>query len=1416
MRAKTIRRLVILGVTACVLIALGAGFIYFRLHQRNEQLLEKRAEGLSAFKAGDYEKAMKFLSNYLGVQRNQGDADALFAYAESRSRIEEPNHKEIGEAIVAFKRYLDLRPGDLKAQHLLMDLYVKSGNFTEVQHLADDVLKSHPDDADALRANASALFNLRNYRGALEASQKLNKINPLDIQGQLITLQTMAALDTPVSDMLKRTAQLRADHPNDPRFEMLEGFVHLYDSTTQSSGSEQWKQARMASRDWLLKAAAHPVDDVDFVRQLSAQLDSLRMYGDAQKLLETAAKKTNDPKIKRLLVERLFQNNHFQDILDHLKDVSETSDTANTDLLAFKALALDALGKNQQASAITDALARRTSDQIAIAWATTLRTHAQQATLDPHDAIDQYRAALVRDPSNAVARFYLGEVYARLGESALALQQWARSADLGKSWYRPYYAASQLLLGENRIGEALTSAQMAYQCLPNSTATITNLLTCKYRSIDAGDEKANAALMEDVEKFRKVAPDDQTIAPVYVGLLARTGKTADAEQAIKKIMSASPAPSAATLLQLTEISRTQHFGMEKALLDLCEKVHGDTPRLALDRAVQLNNEGKPKEALEQLKQAQAAHKNEVPWQLAVAHFMEMTSDPGAPAMWMQLADDPKNAASLDVQLAAMQATSLWRDSSAPESKTKSADAAQIRQFLKRTIDRVHALTSDDAVAWQLGYARWLLASSDKDKDSAEAIVRLTNIVQMAPHMLEARLLLATALEQVGQNSGAVEQLQYAARANPQSVDIQMELARLLQTQGRMDQARTYLQSAARSPRASVEARYRIASMLINGGDIDAATQVVGNLPPSSTRQLMLADLYSRQGKQADAGKIYQSMDILSAKSPTPAMIQSAADFQARQGNLPLARKYLARLKETPLSAVDQALTLAAFDERYGTPQEALADYTHAAQAKDTTAAAWCALAGYHLRNNHFDQAITVAQQAAKSYPDDKNLQSLASIAGQAKQLGSVAAYQPLLAALSQEPQDVPAAKAWNIIYKAVQSKQNPQQTLVSLQDLANQYPRYLPLQSVVITQYAAQGNADAASNAVASLMDAFPNSADVAEQAVRVYAAANDWQHMLLAARKWRQRSLNDPMRADLAIAEAQCFMGNPQAGMTQLQPYLERAKVDPSKYAGVIVDYTRALVLNGQDDQAAALLKPLLDKAYWRAHWLTLAELGGRSPAQTQQWIDGVAPSIDRSNQDEVILLAKTWYDVAESKGVKQGYARAVEVLTPLSKQADVKPLALVVMGSAAERASQLDVATQCFRDILAMKSASTADQAMASNELAWLMYKGNGDLAQAQALSQKAVELAPHQAAYQDTLGRIYLKLGDQAKGIDHLQQATKLDPSALDTLLVLGQALYQEGQSQQAAGIVDQIDKLNATLSADQSQQLKALREKVRKGA
>jgi hypothetical protein len=103
-----------------------------------------------------------------------------------------------------------------------------------------------------------------------------------------------------------------------------------------------------------------------------------------------------------------------------------------------------------------------------------------------------------------------------------------------------------------------------------------------------------------------------------------------------------------------------------------------------------------------------------------------------------------------------------------------------RQFVNRMIDRVRELAGEKSVSWRLKRAAWLLQSDDIDNDTTNAVSILEPVVTESPDLLEARLLMARALERLDHLDRAVDELKVAAHLRPDVVMVTLDLARLYQ------------------------------------------------------------------------------------------------------------------------------------------------------------------------------------------------------------------------------------------------------------------------------------------------------------------------------------------------------------------------------------------------------------------------------------------------------------------------------------------------------------------------------------------------------------------------------------------------------------------------------------------------------------
>ncbi len=420
---KTVRRVMVLIAGAVLIVGVLAGVYVVRQRQIAAKYQGYREAGLASFAAEDYAATLKHLKPYIGKHR--GDRDALFAYATSRSRVEEPDAKHLSEGITTFQLLREVEPESPRVRHALLELYTKGYRHTEAIELADKVLAGNPDDVAALRAKAVALGHLRKFDEAITVAEHLNDVNPTDFDGQQITYRLYARGEKPPAEVIARAEAMRAKHPNDPRFELLLAIAY-----GQAGDNER-------ALALLRGAAERTPGDPQFVRQLSMMLDRNHMFAESQALLDRTVAKHPDPQLRAILVQRLWQNGYAKEAAQRVKDVDPASPASDSTLLALRALALYHLDQTEEAKRIVDALGNRKTDGKALAWATALAARFANPQPDPRTQIAQYRAALTRDPDNGIIRYMVGEAYERLGESEPALAAWRVAAELEQSWSLP-------------------------------------------------------------------------------------------------------------------------------------------------------------------------------------------------------------------------------------------------------------------------------------------------------------------------------------------------------------------------------------------------------------------------------------------------------------------------------------------------------------------------------------------------------------------------------------------------------------------------------------------------------------------------------------------------------------------------------------------------------------------------------------------------------------------------------------------------------------------------------------------------------------------------------------------------------------------------------------------------------------------
>jgi tetratricopeptide (TPR) repeat protein len=1363
MRPTTKRRVIILAVSAVLSSAALTGVYQFRQYQINTKTMAYRAEGMEAFRQGDYARALIPLSKY--NERRQTDVETLFAFGKARSRVEVPGDRHLIEAIGYFRRGLELEPGNMAARHELLELYSDAGYNGEAIALADELLKKDAKDVAALRAKAKALTYRRQYADAFATAVKVNELAPLDVEGQLLTLRLMSpwCLNKPAEEILARAKAALDAHPGDPRFVLIQGYAYhcVLDDTKA-------KEQYLTAKDRYLEAAQTSPKDPEFVKVCTGLMDGVGLFDESQKLLEQASADGADPRMVRMLVQRLWQNGRYKQVVDRLKDLDPTTTASDSHLLAYRAFSLYELPSTnpaekaehaRQAKRIVEALGARKDDDVALAWAKALTAKFEDPAGNPRDKIQQYQAALVRDPGNAVIRHLMGEAYARLGETELALQSWALVTRAIPSWPTPRVEMAYLLASTGRTQTAIEQAAAAYAAGQNLGSAI-GLVVALATQLDAGNgQQPNVARVLELSKeIQEKVPGEPQTLPIYVNLLAKTGDKDKAIAAVRDAIDKGHPIGTDAWLRLAAVSRSQKLGLERVIMDHAKKAHGETPKVALANAVLMSEAGDAKGATAYLTAAASkATADQAAWKTVVAQFLEHVRDPRAHDAWVELGDQfPEELSVQGAIIDLSDASTAWAD----------------RPFIERTIQRLKALTGDQGFHWQLARARWLLNSDNKERDSAEAVVTLGDIVRNSPGLVVPRVYLARAMENVGNPSAAIEQLRSAAEMDRGNVGVALDLVRLYQAEGKFADAKVYLDRAAQSA-VDPRSRQRLAQFYSRQGDLDAAVKVLGPAAAAggdgdAATAALVADLHRRRGDFDEAMKLYER--VAAGPDADAQALASAADFFASRGKKDQARTTLDRLSKMTMPAGHREVILAEYNDRHESKKTAEGLYRQAVEAAPTDPAIWRQLVTFQFRQNQFQQAAATCDAALAKIPGNEDLLGLkntaAALAGGNGSVDTAA----LIAEASKDPRNAALRDSLATYEEIRKNGDAPDRAAIKMRRVADQYPRFLPVQTQVVRMYVQLGKVDDAIAVAARAMDNFPNDPEPAGLTSMVYAGVGRWNDALTTAREWRRRSLENPVQADLMIARARLELRQPGEAMGVLKPYLEQARQDPDKYNMVIGTYAHALIADGKESDAAALLKPHLSRSEeWAVSSLRLASLV--RPAGTAQWIEQFAAGVPADSVKGHYEVANAWYTAAMRPGLsnetREAYlAKAGDAITPLTRRPDATPVVLLMAGSIAENRGQKDVAIDAYRRALRLDPK----QPLAQNNLAYLLMTEGKDLDEARELAERAVAASPREWSYHDTLAHIYLKAGNRDRAIATFEKVLALQPTNAEAKTML----------------------------------------------
>jgi tetratricopeptide (TPR) repeat protein len=1380
LRPKTKRRLLQLTGGGAAVAGLAAAGVAVQLHRHESARQSIRVQGMVAFNRGDYRRTLVELQKYLNDDRT--DPDAIYALAVARTRVPEPEQGHLIDARGLLVRYLELRPNDVAAQHLLLDIYQRLQFRYETTALADALLAKDPADTAALSAKWQDLYRQDRLDAALATVEELDRVDPTNVPAQEATLELMARLHRPASELTGRAQGLLDGHPSDPRFELLRAVAaHL---TGDDAGT----------RRWLSAAAAGPSPDGAFTLTLAGAFDRIGQWGDAIAVLRRAGPSA-PPAVRAALVERLWFAGQPAAALDQVRDVAPTDPHADAALLGLKALLLDGAAAPTDAlaaatpagpatrpaelNAIRSALTARGDDPLAACWAALVRGTDPLFPVEPRQAVALTGEAARDDVDSAPARFFLGRSYLRLGEPALAMEAFAQAAMLAPSWAAPRLLLARTLLDANRPDAAAAPARGASDRDPSSTDARAALAVIAYRTLSPRAPAGEVGpVLAQVRTAADASPDDPRLCAAAVDLTARVAQapsptaTATALSYIRRL-TITPAQ----LYRLAAVAAVDHLDVSAAVVARATATQPATADDAYQLAMALSAAGAADRGRQLLATAVAAHADQPEWQLADVRYRDAVTPSAALAdAWAALAD--ANPTDLAVQRATLRSTA----------------AAHSRPLIDRTIDRLHALTGDGGVEWRLARARYQLDDPTDGKpvgkDAANAVASsMAEVTRIVPHAAEPLELWATALEQLGDLQSAVARLRSAVPLAPDDPALPLRLAHLLARTGQFRAAADAVAPlAARSGDLTPAVAADVADVYRRAGDADGAVAVLraaGQGPPDAARDVPLAQAEAAAGDLAAAAATF---DRVNRMAPTPDSVRAAAWFYAATGDVAHGRQVLAQLDGLPnVSPVQRDVTRGQFTAAFGEPAAARSQLEAAARSAPDDPRPWAALAGFDLHVGDAAAAVVAADRGLALAPADGALSALRARAQTVATLHLGPAAQPLLDALAIDPANPAAVATLDALAASSPA--------AAVRAVADRHPTFVPAQALVVDELVDAGRFDEAADVATRLADAAPSDPAPERMLVSVWTAADRPAQALAAAQRWRARSLAAPQAADVAIAAALIRQGHPQAAVQQVAPYVRAGTAD----ADATRTYARALAAAGRADEADAVLRPgAVTSQRGRQAWLSVIADTAPTAADAASRIARVEPLLSPGSVDDRVAVADAWNTVGGRFNDADAFRRGLDELDPLNDVSDVPTDALVLSGALHQQLGQLPEAEAAYRRAL----VADPNLPRAMNNLAWVIALREGDLTEARRLAERAVALAPADAELRTTLGQVALQQGDVPAAAEAFRTATHLAPRSGAAWAGLADAQARAGHTGDAADALDRAEQLLASPPAPPS--------------
>lgn len=1376
-KAKTKKRLMILLVICLVSVLT---FAWWGISRNQANLAEGErnlAEARLAVSEDRHAESLESFVKYL--KRNKDDAEVIYEYAEAIMESPSVGANHYGAAMGQFRKVLELNPLHEKVREDLLNVYRLQGMQLETIGMADELLQTQPDNVDVLLAKGEALLKQTKYDEAKRIYTRLLDLEPDNLESHNNMMVIMRAMKNSNEEVVAYTQELVDQYPQDPRFEMLHALTFMLSKSDETS--EQAKERVAQVNVWMKNAASRPMDDDKFVLILVNQLNKVGLYHDSLSLLQRRGVESKDDDLKMALVHRLWENRKYPEALELVQKVDLSRFGTHSELLAFKALALAQSNQSEGLDEIYLALENRAKDHepFAMAWMGILNAVLRNDLDGKASMVEVAENALKILPRNPYFHYFRGQGLNKRGERELAIEAWLQSIQYAPAWYVPFVQLSQAYNATGRASLATEYAAKGYKREPNNAAALVALFKSKYQEITNGIDliTSPAKLLKLGETIQKARPGEPETFPFYLDLLVRDNQRTAAIEALQNALANEEfiIPEK-DVIRVVAIARNHHLGLEDACFDYSEKHHGVTPDLVYAKALYLAAT-EPQQALGFVEKVRAdPNAKGLKWDLLWARFLEAIGDDRAIEVWIQLANAlPEN---VGLQQMAMNSASLQSamKASSASSALEIARATHVKEFMALAIDRIKAKTSASSSTWRLAEAKLILRSNPTEQQAKKVVEDMLEVVARSRRLVEPRLLLSTALQMTGDPNGAMEQLRAIAMLQPKNHSIALEMAKLAAGQRDFDQARILLEQVLQLETATDAQMLTIATLYSQMGDhfdgIRLLEPLVLAAPDNTSANLLLAHMNIQTGQLNNASTIYKGL----MQKPTPEAVQAYALFLGVIGDLNGAELVLSKLDDFDLKPGLKELIVANFYGRFPASEKAVEKYEEAIKLAPQAVGPRLSLINYYLSHVQIDNALTANEAARQAIPGHKVFELIHTQSEMVRKAGPSLILKPFIASMVMDATNRDAAvEVLTVMLEENNGGVLSKDLLSKIKPLADKYPRFKTLQTQLTDWYLKVNMLDDAVQLATRTMELYPTLSEPAEQLVRALAAQKEWVQVELVAQDWKERTLSNPIKANISMGEAMINLDRPKEALAIIDSYMPLALANPSRFPEVITLHCRASVASGDVDRAELVLKPLIAQASgWRTLWMSIAVFMIEDAQRSAAWLERVEPVLDPKAVVERVTLANDWFRIGQRFDNADYRQRGLNMLAEMVAPEDAKPelmVAYAVLTYAAaelvegdEKEAALTIVEKEYRRSLA-SGLGGPQLSVVQNNLAILLADKGGDLGEALQLAKDALKVNPNHANFYDTVAHIHAAREEYDQAQTNLEKALTLQPESIE---------------------------------------------------